>query len=64
MPEYQQEWIDPAQEDVVVYYTTTVQESVRRRGGIRPCDVCHGSGTIVMVNQGTPFSVPCSSCGL
>ncbi|KIX78080.1 hypothetical protein SF23_08805 [Streptomyces sp. MBRL 10] len=65
MPEYQQEWIDPAQEDVVVYFTTTVQEAARRRG-IRPCDTCHGIGTVVMVNHATkqPFSVPCSSCGL
>ncbi len=59
------EWIDPQQEHVVEYFTTTVQESVRRRG-ITPCNTCHGIGTIVMVNHLTkePFSVPCSSCGL
>ncbi|MEU6756988.1 hypothetical protein [Streptomyces sp. NPDC046685] len=59
------EWIDPDQEHVVEYFTTTVQEAANRRG-ITPCDVCHGIGTIVMVNPATkqPFSVACSNCGL
>jgi DnaJ-class molecular chaperone len=60
-----EDWIDPQQEHVVEYFTTTVQEAARRRG-IKPCDNCHGIGTVVMVNPKTrePFSVACSSCGL
>ncbi|WP_327416122.1 hypothetical protein [Streptomyces sp. NBC_01233] len=65
MPEYQQEWTDPAQVHVVEYFATTVQEAASRRG-ITPCNTCHGIGTVVMVNPKTrePFSVACSSCGL
>ncbi|MGP3686547.1 hypothetical protein ACTVZO_17875 [Streptomyces sp. IBSNAI002] len=65
MREEREEWVDPRQEDVVRYFTTTVQEAARRRG-ITPCDTCHGIGTVVMVNLKTkqPFSVACSSCGL
>ncbi|MFD6968401.1 hypothetical protein [Streptomyces sp. NPDC059949] len=58
-------WVDPQQVHVVEYFTTTVQEAANRRG-IKPCDICHGIGTVVMVNHVTkkPFSVACSSCGL